>query len=155
MKLATDFRDLLSEFNVAGVEYLVLGGYAMAAHGFPRYTKDLDIFYNPTPPNVDRLIRALTAFGYRGSEITPEGLLTPRVVHYFGVPPLRVDLLNFAAGIGFEEAYAARVAINLDGVEVPIISLPMLMANKRASGRLQDLADVEKLEQASRRGQSE
>lgn len=96
-------------------------------------------------------MRALRAFGHQSGELTPESLLHPGQVHFFGVPPLRVDLLNFATGVEFVDAYAARVAIDLDGIMVPVMSIDKLIENKRASGRLQDMADVEKLEKAVER----
>ena len=142
-----DFKDLLSGFNAHGVEYLVVGAHALAAHGHVRATKDLDLWIRPSAENATRTHGALAAFGAPVGELTVEDLTTPGLVFQIGIEPVRVDVINEIDGVEFEDAWPARVEVDLDGLVVGVLSRRHLIENKRASGRLQDLADIERLEQ--------
>ena len=141
-----DWIDLLAAFNALEVDYLVVGAHALAAHGHVRATKDLDVWVRPSRDNAPRVIRALTAFGAPLHDLTAEDLAHPGIIFQIGVPPLRIDVITAIDGVEFAAAWPDRVIVNLDGTPVPVISRHHLIANKKASGRLQDLADVERLE---------
>jgi hypothetical protein len=149
--LNPDFRDMLCAFNGEGVEYLVVGAYAMAAHGFPRATGDLDFWIRNTPENADRVLRALVVFGAPTRDVSQKDLTTPDMIVQFGVEPSRVDILTSISGVEFEEAYPRRTVARLDDVDVPILGVDDLIRNKRASGRRKDLLDVVRLEGAGKR----
>ena len=153
--LNPDFRDMLSAFNAEGVEYLVVGAYAMASYGFPRATGDLDFWIRRSPDNADRVLRALGAFGAPTDQITHEDLLTPDIVVQFGVEPNRIDILTSIDGVEFEEAYPNRSVTRLESVDVPLLGLEELIQNKRATGRPKDLADLAHLEAAAKRQRSQ
>lgn len=146
MALQPDYKDILQAFAEYKVEYLVVGGYAVGAHGVPRFTKDLDLWIRPSAENLERVRRALIAFG------APELLLSQLDgaslddVLWMGVPPVRIDLLKGIPGGDFDRAWTTRVTADWDGVEVQLVSRVELIALKRASGRAQDLVDAEKLE---------
>jgi hypothetical protein len=142
-----DFSELLSAFDAAGVESLVVGAHALAAHGHVRATKDLDVWVRPTGENAARVIRALGAFGAPLHDLTVDDLTTPGIVFQIGVPPLRIDVITAIDGVAFEDAWKDRVGVDLGDVRAFVLSRTHLIANKRASGRLQDLADLERLEQ--------
>jgi hypothetical protein len=141
-----DFSDLLAEFNALGVEYLVVGAHALAAHGVVRATKDLDVWVNPTPDNASRVLRAITAFGAPLHDLTQADLATPGIVFQIGVAPIRVDIVTSIDGVSFADAWRARLSTRFAGLEAAVLSRRDLIANKKAAGRLQDLADVEQLE---------
>jgi len=142
-----DFRDLLSAFNDRGVEYLVVGAHALAAHGHVRATKDLDVWVRPESANATRVIAALKGFGAPLQGLTEKDLAAPGLILQIGVPPVRIDVLTAIDGVEFEEAWEARLRTRVADLEVTVISKEHLIRNKRAAGRLQDLADVERLEQ--------
>jgi len=146
MLLPPDFHDLLSEFNAAGVDYLLIGSYALALYGMPRYTLDIDIFFRRTPDNAAKVISALKAFGFSSPDLSAESLIDPDQVHYIGNPPLRVDLLGDISGVTFADAWGTREIKRVDGLQIQVISLECLRRNKRAAGRLKDLADLEQIE---------
>jgi hypothetical protein len=141
-----DFIELLAVFNARAVEYIVVGAHALAAHGHVRATKDLDVWVRPSGDNATRVLGALVEFGAPLHDLTVEDLATPGTVFQIGVPPLRVDVITAIDGVDFDEAWPDRVAVRLDDTTVPVLSRHHLIANKKASGRLQDLADVERLE---------
>jgi len=141
-----DFVELISAFNAAEVEYLIVGAHALAAHGHVRATKDLDVWVRPEPANAGRTYRALAAFGAPLSELTEADLATPGTIFQIGVAPVRIDILTAIDGVRFEDAWPARVATTFGGVPTTVLSREHLLQNKRASGRLQDLADIERLE---------
>ena len=141
-----DFRDLLAEFNAHGVEYLVVGAHAMAAHGHVRATKDLDIWIRPHPSNACRVMDALRAFGAPLHDLTENDLTQPGVVFQIGVAPVRIDIVTAITGVAFGDAWAARLQTRFADQAVGVLSREHLIQNKRASGRKQDLADVEWLE---------
>lgn len=142
----SDFVELLREFSAQSVEYLVVGAHALAAHGHVRATKDLDVWIRPTPENAARVYRALRAFGAPLNDLKEEDLATAGTVFQIGVAPVRIDVLTEIDGVGFEEAWVNRVTASFGGVPTAVLSREDLIRNKRASGRLQDLADVERLE---------
>lgn len=152
-ELPDDFRDLLVELADAGAEFVVLGGHAVAFHGHPRATKDLDVLVRATPANAARVYAALAAFGapLGAFEVAEADFASYDGVLQIGVPPRRIDVLNRADGIVFEEAIQAGDAFELEGRRIPVIGLEALLRNKRAANREQDLADVKALQAAVRR----
>lgn len=146
-----DFRDLLAEFNAQGVEYLVVGAHALAAHGHVRATKDLDVWVRPEAENARRVLNALRAFGAPLHDLTEEDLTTPGLIFQIGVPPVRIDVLTAIDGVEFAEAWPARMRTRFMDQPVAVLSKEHMLKNKRASGRAQDLADVERLEAKGKR----
>ena len=141
-----DFKELLSEFNAHHVEYLVVGAHALAVYGHLRATKDLDIWINPTETNAVNVISALQAFGAPLQDLTNNDLSTPGTVFQMGIPPVRIDIINEISGVQFTDAWPKRFQSQLDGQSVWVISKSDFILNKRTSGRTQDLADIEHLE---------
>ena len=146
--LNKDFKEFVALLDSTNVEYLLVGGYALAAHGHPRYTGDIDFWVNPTPENAVRLMQALTAFGFGGLGLTRDDFMQPDAGVQLGYPPARIDLLTAIDGVSFDACYARRRRLRVDGVELSLIDVDDLRANKRASGRLKDLADLEALDAA-------
>ena len=145
--MSPDFRDLLAEFNARGVEYLVVGAHALAAYGVVRATKDFDIWVRPSPDNASKVLQALSAFGAPLHDLSSEDLTQPGLIFQIGVPPIRIDIITAIDGVDFEEAWSERFHTSFADQTTSVISARLLIANKRAAGRLQDLADVEKLEE--------
>jgi hypothetical protein len=143
--MSRDFRDLLSGFSAASVEYLVVGAHALAAHGHVRATKDLDIWIAASRENASRTLRAIAEFGAPLHGLTAEDLMTRGLIFQIGVEPLRIDILTAIDGVEFSDAWPNRLIVPLFGLQVPVLSRDDLIRNKKASGRLQDLADVERL----------
>ncbi len=141
-----DFRDLLAEFNAAGVEYLVVGAHALAAHGHVRATKDLDVWVNPSPGNASKVLDALGSFGAPLQDLVAHDLTQPGLIFQVGLPPVRIDVLTSIDGVEFAEAWAERVETTFAGQPAAVLSRRHLIQNKRTTGRLQDLADIEQLE---------
>lgn len=150
--LPDDFRDLLVELADASADFVVLGGHAVAFHGHPRATKDLDVLVRADPSNADRVYGALAAFGapLQAFEVSAADFATYDGVLQIGLPPRRIDILNRAAGITFDEAISEGAGFELEGRRIPVIGRTALLRNKRAAGRTQDLADVEALERIER-----
>jgi predicted nucleotidyltransferase len=146
MKLPDDFRELLEEFDRDGVEHVVIGGYAFAYHAEPRATKDLDILLNGSQENLERAGRALARYGAPENVVDATRNLAEGEVVYLGRPPLRVDLLCSVDGVTTAQILRNAISITWGGTRVRVIALDDLIANKRAAGRPQDLADVAKLE---------
>jgi len=148
IELPEDFRDLLLALHDAGAEFVVLGGHAVAFHGHPRATKDLDVLVRADRENAKRVYRALAAFGAPLSafEVGEADFSTYDGILQMGVPPLRIDILNRADGITYDDAVADGQSFDLDGRRIPVIGKAALLQNKRAAGRAQDLADVKALE---------
>jgi len=144
--LSPDFKDLLSAFNAHGVEYLVVGAYALAAHGRVRATGDLDVWVRPEPGNARRVLRALAAFGAPLEGLEEKDLHSPGIVFQIGVAPLRIDILTGIDAVQFEEAWRDRFTTKFADQSVSVLSAAHLILNKRAVGRAQDLADLEWLE---------
>jgi predicted nucleotidyltransferase len=143
--LNKDYKEMLQCLSDEGVKFLIVGAYALAVHGFPRATKDIDFFVWANPENAQKLIRALDRFGAPLKDLSAADFASEGAVFQIGGGPRRIDILTRIDGIKFEAAYARRLTVRLEGVEVPVISRDDLIANKRASGRAQDLADVERL----------
>ncbi|GMV14608.1 MAG: hypothetical protein HS104_42055 [Polyangiaceae bacterium] len=152
IELPDDFRDLLVELADVGAEFVVIGGHAVAFHGHPRATKDLDVLVRAVPENAARVYAALAAFGAPLSafEVTREDFASYDGVLQIGLPPRRIDVLNRAAGITFDEAVEDGAHFELEGRRIPVIGLEPLLRNKRAAGRAQDVADVVALESIRR-----
>lgn len=143
--LSKDFKEFAELLNAQGAEYLIVGGYALAAHGHPRYTGDLDFWIGCEPGNARRVLEALIRFGFGSLGISEKDLTTPQQVIQLGFPPRRIDLLTTIDGVEFAECFERRLVVKADGITLNFISLEDFKANKRASGRLQDRADLESL----------
>lgn len=141
-----DWIELCSLFSAHGVEYLLVCGQAVIAHGYPRLTKDMDLWVRPTAANGARVLAALAAFGAGSAGLRPRQFEDPRTLLMLGREPFRIDILTALPGIAFDEAWETKIYVTLDNVELPVIGKAQLIKNKRAVGRLQDLADVEELE---------
>ena len=144
-ELAQDFKEFLNLLRANQVEYLLIGAYAVGYHGYPRATQDLDVWIASNPENATRLVATLHEFGFGMAEVTPEFVLRPNNIIRMGEEPVRIEILNWASGVDFDECYRERVVDEIDGVEVSLIGLRQLKRNKKASGRFKDLADLEKL----------
>ncbi len=145
IELPLDFKEFLKLLNDKGVRYLLIGGYAVGYHGYPHATNDMDIWIALHPDNAERVVTVLREFGFNLPELTPELFLKEKAIIRMGVPPMRLEISTGISGVYFDECYASRIVDVLDGVEVNIIDLPHLKANKKAAGRLKDLADLENL----------
>lgn len=143
---SSDWTELLHGLNVAGVKFLIVGAHAVGQYAAPRATGDLDVFVEPSLENAQKVLRALTAFGAPLGDLTLADLQSDDLIFMFGAPPLRVDVLTDISGISFSEAWASRIESTFGGVPVAYIGRDALIANKRASGRAKDLADVEAIE---------
>ena len=140
-----DFRDLLAEFNARQVEFVLVGAHALAAHGHVRATQDLNIWVRPSSQNAKRVMESLRAFGAPLHDLTENDLSTPGVVFQIRVEPLRIDILTAIDGVGFDEAWLDRLTLKFLDQPVSVLSKNHLIKNKLATGRTQDLADVEAL----------
>ncbi len=140
-----NYLDLLRLLNEYKVKYLIIGGYAVINYTEPRYTKDLDIWVEASVTNAKKLINALGEFGAPIDNLTVDDLSTPGLLYVFGIPPLRVDILNRASGVKFENAWKNRNTIKIEKNKVNFVDLKALIKLKRAANRAQDLADLEKL----------
>lgn len=143
--LNQDFKEFIQFLNDNHVQYLVVGGYAVAIHGHPRYTKDIDIWIETSLDNANNLLQALDQFGFSSLGLQTQDFLTPDQIIQLGYPPNRIDLLTNIDGVVFEDCYPLRLEVFIDDVVVTFIDLDNLKKNKKASGRLQDLADLENL----------
>ncbi len=143
--LNQDFKEFIQFLNDNHVRYLVVGGYAVAVHGHPRYTKDIDIWIEMSPENAANLLLALEQFGFGSLDLRSQDFLTPEQIIQLGYPPNRIDLLTTIDGVNFANCYPSRLEVLIDDILVNFIDLDNLRKNKKASGRLQDLADLENL----------
>jgi hypothetical protein len=141
-----DFVDLLRAFVAADVRFLIVGAYALAHHGRPRATGDLDVWVDATPTNAPRVILALTGFGAPMADITQGDFARPGVVFQIGVPPGRIDILTELTGLTFAEAWPDRESGLFDDLKVDFLGRDAFLRNKRATGRAKDLGDIEGLE---------
>lgn len=144
--LNRDFKDMLCALNDARADYVVVGAYALAAHGYPRATGDIDILVRPDAQNAARVLLALQAFGAPLFQLSVDDLATTGTLFQIGVPPGRIDILTAIEGISFEEAWATRLSSVVDGVPIAVLGREALLKNKRTVGRPKDLADVATLE---------
>ena len=142
MKLDQDFQEFVELFVAHKVEFLIVGGYALAAHGHPRYTKDLDVWVWVGSENTQRILTALDEFGFGDLGLTAADFQEPDVMVQLGHEPHRIDILTYATGLDFHEAYKNRVYITLGNAQVPFISVEDLRTNKLATGRPRDIADA-------------
>lgn len=148
IELPSDFQDFLKLLNAHGVDYLVIGGYAVIYHGYPRATQDLDIWIAVQPENAKRMIKVLEEFGFGSPELTVEMFLKDSSIVRMGIPPIRIEITTRISGVDFQESYREKIVDDMDGIPVNIINLKNLLINKKASGRYKDLNDIEHLSQA-------
>lgn len=144
--LNEDYKDILRALSDENVRFLLVGAYALAAHGYPRATMDIDIWVMPSPDNADAVLRALRRFGASMQNLTKEDLQKDGTIFQIGVAPRRIDIITAASGLQFEPAYQHSIQLNIEGMAVRIPSIDDLILNKKATGRTRDLADVEILE---------
>lgn len=145
MPLHSDLREFIESLNSAGVEYVIVGGVAVAWHGYPRFTGDIDFFVRPSADNADAVLAALRAYGFGSLDITREDLTKPNQVVQLGTPPNRIDLITSIAGVEFEVAWTHRVSGEIDGIAVNLIGREELIRNKESTGRPRDLGDADEL----------
>ena len=144
--LSKDFKEFIELLNVHSVRYLVVGGYAVAFHGYPRYTKDLDVWIELSPENAENVINALEEFGFGSLGLKTEDFLESDQIIQLGYPPNRIDILTTLKEINFKDCFKAKIEIEIQGIKINFIDLENLKKNKLATGRPQDLADAENLE---------
>jgi hypothetical protein len=145
MELAPDFDEFIACLNAHGVEFVIVGAYALAFHGAPRFTGDLDVLVRPTVENATRLLDALNAFGFPTTELTPEAVADRRRMLELGVPPVQIHVMSAISGVEWEEAWADRVEGPFGRQTVSFLGRETFLRNKRAAGRPQDLADIDAL----------
>lgn len=151
-RLPKDFREFLSGLNSNEVAYMVVGGYAVGHHGYPRPTLDLDVWVQKSETNAERILKALREFGFVPSDEDRRLLLMDRRILRMGRPPLRIEILTGVSGLEFSESFARRSTIEWDGLKVSLIGLEDLRRNKKASGRFKDLSDLDNLRGADAPG---
>jgi len=144
--LSKDFKEFLELLNENKVKYLVVGGYAVAFHGHPRYTKDIDVWIELSPDNANNILKALKEFGFGSLGLKPDDFLESDQIIQLGYPPNRIDILTSLKDLKFEDCYKTKVEVEIQGLHIDFIDLENLKKNKRATGRPQDLADAENLE---------
>lgn len=144
-RLPPDFKEFLRSLNSKGVEYLVIGGYAVGYHGYPRATVDLDVWVAVSPKNADRIVAALREFGFDMASLNSSLFLEQKKVVRMGVAPFRIEILTSISGVTFDDCFVHKIVDSIDGVEVNIIRRDDLIANKKASGRPKDLNDLQKI----------
>jgi len=144
--LNKDYKDMLQFLLEEGVQFLLVGAYAMAAHGVPRATGDIDLWVRPNEENAHRVFRALVRFGAPLEDTEPLEFANPDLVFQIGVAPRRIDILTSIDGVSFEEAADDQITVMIDDLEIPVLSRSALMTNKRVSARPKDLLDVQTLE---------
>lgn len=145
IELPNDFKEFLKLLHSHQVEYLLIGGYAVGYHGYPRATNDMDVWVAVRPDNAERLVDAIQAFGFSVPELSEDLFLQEGKIVRMGLPPMRIEILTSISGVTFEQCFAERVMDVIDGVPVNLIDLEHLRMNKKASGRHKDLSDLEYL----------
>lgn len=145
VELPPDFKDFLNLLNAKGVAYLLIGGYAVGYHGYPRATHDIDIWVAISPENAQRIVDVIREFGFNTPELSESLFLKDMNIVRMGLPPIRIEVTTGISGVSFDDCYAQRIVDILDGIQVNIISLHHLKINKKASGRFKDLNDLEHL----------
>jgi hypothetical protein len=145
IRLPPDFKEFLQLLNEHRVEYLLVGGYAVGYHGYPRATVDMDIWIGRSPATAEKMVRVLREFGFDVPNLSTDLFLREDQIVRMGAPPIRLEIFTAIPGVEFESCYRSRVLDELDGVQVNLISLEQLKINKKASGRSKDLADLENL----------
>ena len=151
MEIQTHFRELLTLLEKNDVEYVIVGGYAMAFHGYPRFTKDIDIFFKNSVDNIKKIQKALMGFGFSAQDLEESLFTEPGNIIQFGIIPLRVDIFNEIDGVEFDEVIKNSVRGKYGDIEVTFIGQIELIKNKKASGREQDILDAKKLENNHRK----
>ena len=145
MILEKDFQEFIELLNKHEVSYMIVGAHALAFHGKPRHTGDLDIWINPTDENAEKMIVVINNFGFGSVGLKKDDFLQENYVTQLGYPPLRIDILNSISGVTFEEAYTNRLFIDVDGLTISYIGFNELIKNKAGTARKQDIADLENL----------
>src|SRR3989338_2983408 len=143
IELPPDFKEFLRLLNAHRVEYLLIGGYAVGYHGYPRATNDLDIWIAIHPTNAQNMVAALQEFGFGMPDLTSDLFLREGSIVRMGIPPVRIEVATTISGVAFEECYSQRITERIEGIEVDLISLHHLKVNKQAAGRHKDLDDLE------------
>ena len=143
--LTDDFKEFLRLLNANRVDYLLVGGYAVGLHGYPRATVDLDVWVRAAPDNAERIVQALRAFGFDFPALEPKLFVDPRSIVRFGTPPFRIEIMTSIDGVDYDTCRRHPSVFDVEGVSVPVISLEDLKTNKRAAGRNKDLADLDNL----------
>jgi hypothetical protein len=151
VKLQKDLREFIALLNSQKVDYVVVGGHAVAYHGYPRFTGDIDFLVRPTTENAQKVMAALEGFGFGAIGISANDFTREGQVVQLGRPPNRIDLLTSISGVSFDEVWSGRVRLDLDGDPVFLIGADQLLHNKRSTGRLKDMADAEQIEKARQR----
>ena len=150
MQIEKDYEELLGLLNRHEVRYCIVGAYALALHTKPRYTKDMDLFVDPTPLNAERILAALQDFGFGSLNLTENDFTEKGQIIQLGFEPVRVDILTDIKGVSFDEVWQQRVTANYGKIEANFINLENLIKSKRSSGRAQDYADLQALERVRR-----
>jgi predicted nucleotidyltransferase len=145
MTLAQDFEDFIKLLNKHQIDYMVVGGYALAFHGKPRHTGDLDIWINTSEDNAEKLVLAIKEFGLSSLGLSKSDFMQEGYVTQIGYPPLRIDILNSIDGVQFETAFLNKLLVDVNGIEIKYIGLRDFIDNKNASGRSQDIADIKEI----------
>ncbi len=146
MVLNKDFREFIALLNANSVKYLIVGGYAVGFHGYPRYTKDLDVWILASEENAENILKALEQFGFSDVGLQKQDFLKPDEFVQLGYPPNRIDIVMSCDGVDFNSCFNSRKEVIVDGLTINFIDLENLKKNKKASGRPQDLADLDNLE---------
>ena len=146
LELQQDFKELFKLLNENKVRYLLIGGYAVVVHGYVRNTNDIDIVVSDDRDNAQKVVDALSEFGFASSELQAELFTQKDSVVRMGVEPVKIEILNYLKGLHFDDAYERRKTIKVENIDINVVNLEDLLKNKRAVGRLKDLADVEELE---------
>lgn len=144
--LSQDVKEFIELLNSNEVQYVIVGGYAVAYHGYPRMTGDIDFFVGITEQNAQQLLNTLSQFGFASLGLTKNDFLSPQTIIQLGYPPNRIDIITSVDGVNFAEAWQTRIITDFDSVKVNILDKHLLIINKRHSGRLKDLQDVERLQ---------
>lgn len=144
-----DLREFVALLNSIGVKYVIVGGYAVAFHGHPRFTGDIDVFVQRSADNADRLLRVLKEFGFEQLQLKRDDFQAPNAIVQLGVVPHRIDILTGLSGVQFDQVWTTREQSTLDGLAVSYINKQLLLVNKRAAGRPQDIADIAQLDSTS------
>ena len=147
MEVQKDFKDLLALLNEHNVEFMIVGGYALAYHGSPRFTGDIDIYVQPSPENAKRILAALADFGFASLGLIEGDFQTPNKITQLGVPPVRIDIITSITGVSWDDASTNKCAGTYGGIAVFYLGKEQFIANKQATGRKKDLADIESLEE--------
>ncbi len=146
VKLQRDLREFIGLLNAHSVDFVVMGGHAVAFHGYPRFTGDIDFLVRPSETNASRLVAVLKSFGFPDADVLRDGFSKPGIVLQLGAPPNRIDLLTSVSGVDFDRVWRTSVMSEIDGQPARFPAKAVLLENKRAAGRTKDLADVEELD---------